>query len=973
MITAPMEILETGFRWLLEASWQASVLALLVLVLQWVLRGRLNPRWNYALWLMVLLRLVMPVLPTSIFSVFQLAPESAPAFVTRVMQSTTVAPAVLSTSMPNAPEHHSVPIFPILALIWLAGAFVLAVLTWEANRRFARQVRSSPAVTDPGLLALFSAAQAELGMRRSSLPLIESAQVESPALMGLFRPALLLPRDTRARFNELELRLIFLHELAHLKRGDLIAQWLIALLQVLHWFNPVLWFAFRRMRIDREPATDALVLSRAGEGEKERYGLMLIKLLEHFQHRHSLPTLVGILEDTDQFKRRFSLIARFTQGAYGWSLLGLLVIGGLALACLTKSKTPEPVATGPIQATIITTGKTSGKMVRIATKVLQISDEDYQAHRGEIDASVEKGDVEPLSRFQSFDLLNENLIFTRAGQQGTMEAIRVFPYPIKYEKDKNGKLMPTDFARKNIGVRFVSRPVVQDGKITITGSLEVTTFRGFAPQADQTSQPIFDTVGIPSVSVALNSGQAMGLQIPGLHQDAHDPSAVFGLDPTHPSSPPARSKAPRRFFLLLTAKVMTDSELKTSAPVPGHIAPQGTTPAAVTPLASYPIGIVIPGKKGFVMSPYAGYAEPVDVRGYPPGTAIRCPYTNKIFIVPPADTDPKAAQKALDASKATVRVEGHATWPTTVNANEAVGSLVSMDNRRYDFTFGNDGSFVIPQVPSGVYNRMICYTRKFPPTTQMAPQARQVSLESITIASPSGSMTMNLSLTDPFAPLDANQIQLDLKLVEIEESVYQAHQRVIDDAIEKGGPALVTLFSNLKGVDLISAPSVTTKIGLKATIDIVREFPYPISFERPKTGTTQVNGKNVTLLIPPTPREFVTQDVGLSAELTPTLDEDRIIVMGKFEIVEFEGFTRDKWDGSEVKMPSFRKNENSLLQVLHNHEMRWLWLPGSRFDEQTIHDTSASGHQTTYVRHVEKRRLLCITASTVDSGPAVGK
>ena len=114
--------------------------------------------------------------------------------------------------------------------------------------------------------------------------------------MGLFQPTLLLPVHVRDKFDPTELRLIFLHELAHLKRGDVIAQGLIALLQILHWFNPILWFAFRRMRIDREPATDALVLSHTGEDEKERYGLMLTQMLpEHFRNSTILfTTLVGI-------------------------------------------------------------------------------------------------------------------------------------------------------------------------------------------------------------------------------------------------------------------------------------------------------------------------------------------------------------------------------------------------------------------------------------------------------------------------------------------------------------------------------------------------------------------------------------------------------------------------------------------------------------------------------------------------------
>jgi hypothetical protein len=228
---------------------------------------------------------------------------------------------------------------------------VFLVLTWRVNRRFARQVGNSPEIADPEILKLFAEAQAELGVHRS-IRLIENGQVQSPSIMGLFAPTLLLPVDVRGKFDARELRFIFLHELAHLKRGDVIVQMLLAVLQILHWFNPVLWFAFRRMRIDREPATDALVLSHTGEAEKERYGLMLIKLLEHFNQRHALPTLVGILEDKDQFKRRFSLIAKFTRGAYGWSLLGLVLITILAIVCLTKGRHADHVIDPTLPAVI---------------------------------------------------------------------------------------------------------------------------------------------------------------------------------------------------------------------------------------------------------------------------------------------------------------------------------------------------------------------------------------------------------------------------------------------------------------------------------------------------------------------------------------------------------------------------------------------------------------------------------------------
>ena len=121
--------------------------------------------------------------------------------------------------------------------------------------------------------------------------------------------------------------------------------------------------------------------------------------------------------------------------------------------------------------------------------------------------------------------------------------------------------------------------------------------------------------------------------------------------------------------------------------------------------------------------------------------------------------------------------------------------------------------------------------------------------------------------------------------------------------IDKTGLAvIINAINNLQGVSLLSAPSVTTQNGLKANIDIVREFPYPTSFDKPKlsnssnlaysSGPGSFPPEPLQLAIPPTPREFVTQDVGVSLEVKPTTYPDQRIDLDitKCQVLDFDGF-----------------------------------------------------------------------------------
>jgi bla regulator protein BlaR1 len=359
-------------EWLIalgRSSGQAGLLVLLVLVVQWLFRRQLAPRWRCALWLVVIIRLV-PFSYSSATSIFNLLPRgldgptvavapardsAAPLPDIAAKTPTAHAERVTAGAMAVDPAREpvaseTVPLrrwsWQTAAFwVWLGGVTILGGHVLVSSIRFARRFAGLKPVEDPATLALLRDCSDRLRLRRAPV-VVESNAVTSPALCGFFRPRLLLPVGFVAQFTEAELRFVLLHELAHLKRRDLPLNWLVTLLQIVHWFNPLVWLGLLRWRTDREIACDALAIDAAGATQSREYGRTILRLLEHLAEPAPAPGAVGILENKQQLRRRIRMIVNYVP-ARRWPVVAVVLLGGLAAIGLTDAQDKTTDASVP--------------------------------------------------------------------------------------------------------------------------------------------------------------------------------------------------------------------------------------------------------------------------------------------------------------------------------------------------------------------------------------------------------------------------------------------------------------------------------------------------------------------------------------------------------------------------------------------------------------------------------------------------
>ncbi|MFB5687173.1 M56 family metallopeptidase [Bacillus cereus] len=347
------------FDWLIETSLMASILVGFILCIKVLFRNKLTPRWQYMLWIVLMIRLLLPWSPDSSYSIYSLLsysssvseviPKNMPATENivniesdRKVELESNSKMMTKTSEPevkvSSEKQTTFSLYQLALYVWLAGVIVLAVITFLTNRRLYSYIKKQPDITDEQVATVFNRCKQSMKMKKA-VSLRLAGKIASPTVFSFFRPKVLLSKKHMKVLNEQQLQYVFYHELAHIKRNDVAVNWIMYSLILLNWFNPILWYAYFCMREDQELACDAYALTFIDKEEQIAYGHTIITLLQHYSYQ--VPSLANLSRNKRTLKRRIIMIKKFQKKSYRLSLLGIIAIVAIASLSLFNARTTE--------------------------------------------------------------------------------------------------------------------------------------------------------------------------------------------------------------------------------------------------------------------------------------------------------------------------------------------------------------------------------------------------------------------------------------------------------------------------------------------------------------------------------------------------------------------------------------------------------------------------------------------------------
>ena len=414
----------------LGISLMAFAMIVIVLLIRRVFSKKMHPAVMLLLWAMVLVRLCLPFTLMSPVKLVNLPQTTAiahsePAIVqeqpaavkpvtdikdppqTNVQASNPNADQTADTGKTNAKPQidfiKSIPWWSVLAAIWMAGGIATLLLFINKANRFRKKLGICHAVTDTGILETVARHKQGTGVKKP-IAVLECDFVHAPAIFGFIKPSILIPSRFIKHMDRNSLDVILLHEMLHVRCRDILMNYVWLLAKALHWFNPLVWIAYKKYEDDVELCRDQQVARRLHGDGALLYSQSLLEAARFSKiSTSSVPSLTtSLLETGGKLKGRISRLVKPQKRSKAAVTACALLSAVMLVTCFTT-------ACQPTLKTVVMTNTSPQNAYKAPTNWKDTAQSESGDIKIEINADVIMPDVQayPVLRVAPLDITQE--------------------------------------------------------------------------------------------------------------------------------------------------------------------------------------------------------------------------------------------------------------------------------------------------------------------------------------------------------------------------------------------------------------------------------------------------------------------------------------------------------------------------------------------------------------------------------------
>lgn len=345
MINLILNYISPMFYKILYMSIIGIFVGIFILIARKIFDKKISPKWKCIIWMLLMIELIIPIkfkVPykyknTEIISISGLVEpiQDVPAYEEIITKEESTPQKVENNndiSIENKEEDNlqyqvkNIFLYFILPIGWITGILANLAFIFLGEKNIKNNINGKKYI-DNNLENLLEECKTKLEIK-NNVEIVLQEFKKTPSIIGVFKPKILITPEF-LRQDDKTKKYIIMHELTHYKRKDLLFNYALLSITVIHWFNPFVWIFFKKIRQDIELATDEMVLEKLQENEKKEYGMTLIKSLQIFQEEPYTAKILCVTDENKNMERRIKMVKlsnKFNKNKILIAIISLMVI-----------------------------------------------------------------------------------------------------------------------------------------------------------------------------------------------------------------------------------------------------------------------------------------------------------------------------------------------------------------------------------------------------------------------------------------------------------------------------------------------------------------------------------------------------------------------------------------------------------------------------------------------------------------------